>query len=1667
MTDNFSASLVINTAASEAGIRRLDSASKDLDKTLQNLHSSLKKGQSDLDAVASSMKALTARNAELVKSETDRAKATVIAAKADGVAIDNQSKRAKTAREDAIAQAKVNKLNNLSANSTSSQASTTVRRDAEAAARIAGTQAIAQAKVTTETVRTATAQQNLAGATSRAGQAAANAAARSQQLAASQNSAQSGTLALNDSLSNSRYLLYDVGQTYTVISAALLAIPTATAAVAIAYEKDFAQVVRTNDTLKEGNGFAVLREDLKKLATEIPLTFDEFSKIAAIGGQLGIGGKDIESFTETVARFGAASNVSLDQASTAFGRFQNSFDPNRLDPDFFNKIGSAVAYVGVKSAATETEIIAVSNQISAAGAQFGFTADQVVGLSGALASVRIRPELARGAFQRILLGLSRAADDGAKSFDKFGKYTGLAAEESLALFKSDPSAFFYKYIGGIKDAIKATGSVSGVLDDVGAKNVFDKQFILGLANGYNVFGDSLKNASQSFNEGTFLKESTQGVFDTMDSKLKRISASITNVMDTIAKGAVGPGSGLSKIADAFLAITGAADRFLQATPGFTAFINVVLGLGTAVGILLAFKAAQAFVLAGLVGFQQVLGKGTLAAGLTAKGILQQLAVTLLMHKGLTQADAQALVVQSGAFKTMGMSATTANTALRTTGAGVGTVTRNVSASTGALGRMGGGLKSAGSAMLGLVGGPIGAMITAVGLLGFAWIDAKEQIASAADEMVRASKNGEAASWESAVKALGDIKVGASDGVIALGSMDKKLVEVARDAGVPFEKLVTAARSGADAGKEVNKLLDGVIKSKGFKDEASLFNSLDPKDMALAAQLGFLRTKVTDLGNQYVATGKNANDVSKAVDKTGTSAANAAPSAEALTTEFEDMGSEADTAASKIDKFIDSIFGIINASGGTQSALQSLGEGLAKSTNFGAGSEGGRNNIKNFQDALKAAALEQQNLIDTTGKSTQQASADYIAFVNGLVAQMAARGIDPARVQAIADRTKGMFGSALATGPLPAVQVKAVEPAQAQAVALTTAQTIQNALSGQNPLNVLIGANTDPAAVELQKLARALSAITGIPYTTVVDALTNPAHEKAAELQALIVSIVDGKYVAPIGANTDAAIANVKSFKDYAIKQLSAVQIAFNQVAASAPTFAKYTKPFFKGVTGATPNPMNSATAAPSIAAVAAPVQLEPTVNTHIFDGLGKGYDDVRAAAEKAGKKGKQAGEDMADGISDATRATNDYANRLKTGFASAFDQQYGVAKATDEYHTALNAITKKREDELKQIDDLIDKQKELNNERKEELVNARKAGIEKGISQKYGEVDRAADYGMQEQKALDAAAAKQKDIQANSDQLTSLQAGIGAITGYSDAAIANRAALRDLETKMTDMVVAYANTGASVDQVRQYAANLTGQFKIDVTQMGYNQTAVGDLQGALERYIAVINTVPLVKPTKIEADTDEASKDIQDVQDQLDTAGQGVVVPVDADTLAFEEHVRQAIERAEANLLLTLADPTGTGSSIGGRQNGSLRGGAYTGGLARAIAGYAGGGHLGGTPPRNSSVDNLRGQVDGRGLIGLRSGEFIIKEPAVKFWGLDMMNSLNNMKMPRFSGGGSPSGATGGGGAGGAMVVALDAETLAFLASLKQDIKLYADSKELASAVNKGNRQLVAEGMNQ
>jgi hypothetical protein len=105
-------------------------------------------------------------------------------------------------------------------------------------------------------------------------------------------------------------------------------------------------------------------------------------------------------------------------------------------------------------------------------------------------------------------------------------------------------------------------------------------------------------------------------------------------------------------------------------------------------------------------------------------------------------------------------------------------------------------------------------------------------------------------------------------------------------------------------------------------------------------------------------------------------------------------------------------------------------------------------------------------------------------------------------------------------------------------------------------------------------------------------------------------------------------------------------------------------------------------------------------------------------------------------------------------------------------------------------------------------------------------------------------------------------------------------------------------------------------------------------------------------------------------------------------------------------------------------------------------------------------------KVDGKGLIGIRSREFIQPEPAVDYYGLDFMEALRTMKLPKYYMGGSPSGGSGSSGAAGSAVE-LGASTLKTLTdAMRTEVALQIDAREIARASNKGNRQLSAEGHN-
>ena len=1633
----------VSTSSAVKNLREMRTAASQLTGTLRELNKVTATGEKNLSSYAASVSKIIASQSQAATATTKLAQARLQDARAAGQQQQNTQRAAESQARQGL----------------------TLARTGEAVARAQRTMVAGQ----NETLRTQSAVElqaaRTAAATDRAAQATQRHGWAAQRAARNQ-------LELTDNLSNTRYLLYDVGATYRTMAIGLEALPIATGVVAAAYQKDFAQVIRVTQGTQIAND--ELRQSMKDMATDIPTSFSDLSKIATLGAQVGIDDTSgLEHLTDTVAKFTASvDGVPIETATLAFGRMKDAFSGiDKTDaPGYFNKLGSAMAVVGARTAATDSEIVSMLNQIGPLGAEAGFTSAQIVGLAGALSSVRVQPELARGTLTRVFAGLNRAADEGAAGMADWGRALNMSGEAAANMWKKNPDQFWTAFIQKLNEVHKSGGNLTAVFDDLGIKASRDVSALTKLGVGYDVLVKSQTAANQGFSEGTALNEMSAPVFETVAAKIQLLGNALQNLADSLGKGGLAPLAGfLGMLTDTVKWVTQLAD----AAPAVKILINSFLGLSAVAGVLLGLKAAQAFILAGMISMQQAMGSSA-ARTLNLTGLFRQFTVMILMSKGATEQQANALVRSTsamGAYR-LAMSSTRA-TVEATANSTRGLTAANLRAANSAQG-FGTRMRAVAASMSSLVGGLPGLItMVGVGLVG-ALVAADQAAKDAGRSIAEAFQQGQSEGMKAVIDSLKNTKLGGGDTPL-VGEWGKSIAELADRSGMDMARVVNALSKGKAGVQEFRKEIMQVARDRGA---TIIGDKLIGAVGTWEGDTAVVLDKLDAMGSASDSAASSTKKLGDVAKQTGADTAGAAGN-------FDDAGDSVKDLDQKLKDLNDTIFGTVNAEAAVGNAMNKLGSSLQASGSFG-NNEAGRENVSNFQDSLAAAQKYYAQMRQAGQISREQAAQGYADFVDQLIAQTQAMGGQLGPIQDLALQTVGTFrstiGATVATAP-PTIPVQ-VDSTQVQQKALTAGQEVAAVLAGQTP-TVRLFADDTMIRTGVDALAKDLATLTGQPYQVVLDALTDPANENAAKMQQYITEIVNGTYQAAVNADTTAATTNVKNFYNYAVSQLATLQSAINSIAASgAPGLAKYIGQS-KGITPGQGVPYkaggyNFAPAAAAPAQVAAkPVASGAGAPMPALGNMAQGYDKAadkadKAAksADKAGKAGSKGGKDTANAwkdagnaIDEATSNADDFANRLKQGLDRAFEKQYGLQQATDEYHKQLNDITKKREDELKQVDDLRQKIRDLNNERAKDLIDAGKAKTEQGISLKYGETARAADYGQQAQTALGNAASKQRDIDAAKKEAAAIQDGIGKLDGYSDAAIANREALRSLEQKQLDMVVAYAKTGASIDEVRNYAAGLNSQFQSDVGQIGFNQAAVQNLTGDLGRYIDVINRIPYLKPTEVTADVGTS-----------DGAGGGTGALGDlgafnaaADWAARDREMKIGVEW-EPGSAVEIKDYKLNGQQVYSVRDsgGNVLGPKRVFNKGGVVPGYASGGSIvPGRAPSNPNVDNMLALVDGKRPVGLRSGEGIVNVPAMNYYGgAPFLDSLNKMRLPRFAFGGVPGGGrSGGSGSSGPVLVELTAEQLAAVINgVSTEVKFMVDSREIARASNRGNRELQKEG---
>lgn len=260
-----------------------------------------------------------------------------------------------------------------------------------------------------------------------------------------------------------------------------------------------------------------LESSLRGLAKTLPNSHQEIAGIAQAAGQLGIKTPEIAAFTDTMARLATSTNMTAEDGATEMARFMNVMDEA---PDSVNRLGATLVGLGNNYAATESEIMEMSQRLAGAGKQAGLSSAEVMGLSTSMAAVGINAEAGGTAMSTILKKVNNAVMDGGDKLTAFSDTADMSAKDFAAAWKSDPAAVLDSLVKGLKRTATEGGNVNSVLADMGIKNIRESDAMLRLSNSAQGVGNAMRDANQFFAENTALMKESDMFNGTAANRLK-------------------------------------------------------------------------------------------------------------------------------------------------------------------------------------------------------------------------------------------------------------------------------------------------------------------------------------------------------------------------------------------------------------------------------------------------------------------------------------------------------------------------------------------------------------------------------------------------------------------------------------------------------------------------------------------------------------------------------------------------------------------------------------------------------------------------------------------------------------------------------------------------------------------------------------------------------------------------------------------------------------------------------------------------------------------------------------------------------------------------------------------------------------------------------------------
>ncbi|EMC2121747.1 phage tail tape measure protein [Campylobacter jejuni] len=289
---------------------------------------------------------------------------------------------------------------------------------------------------------------------------------------------------------------------------------------AISFESAMADV-RKVVNFDEGDDIKKMSVDILKMSQTLPVTANELAAIAAAGGQIGLGSKDVREFTNLVTKMKVAFDMSAEDVGDSVAKIKNILGISLKDME---DLGDSINNLSDNSASKAREIIDVMKRTAAAGKQIGFTKEQIAALSSSFISLGKGPEVAGTAINSLYRVLATADNMGTKTESAFAKLGISGAFLKQASF-DDPQKALDMFLQRISKLDQK--EQMGVLVDIFGREFADDMATL--VGGLDTYKEALKNAGDEAKKGSLQRE-----FDTRAATTENSIILMKNAFNSLA-----------------------------------------------------------------------------------------------------------------------------------------------------------------------------------------------------------------------------------------------------------------------------------------------------------------------------------------------------------------------------------------------------------------------------------------------------------------------------------------------------------------------------------------------------------------------------------------------------------------------------------------------------------------------------------------------------------------------------------------------------------------------------------------------------------------------------------------------------------------------------------------------------------------------------------------------------------------------------------------------------------------------------------------------------------------------------------------------------------------------------------------------------------------------------